>query len=78
MRKIFIFIIIFGNLSSPTRDWTQAQAVKALSFNHWTATEFQEKFLDGGNTGDEGSGSRSELEGWFGEGHGGYSIVNEG
>ena len=52
--------------------------MKALSFNHWTATEFQEKFLDGGNTGDEGSGSRSELDGWFGEGHGGYSIVNEG
>ena len=28
------------DLSSPTRDWTQAMAVKALSFNHSTTREF--------------------------------------
>ena len=27
------------NLSSPTRDWTQATAGKALSSNHWTTME---------------------------------------
>ena len=28
------------DLSSPTRDQTQAPAVKALSPNHWTTREF--------------------------------------
>ena len=28
------------DLNSPTRDWTQALAVKALSSDHWTTREF--------------------------------------
>lgn len=28
------------DMSSPTRDWNQAQAVKALSLRHWTARGF--------------------------------------
>ena len=30
----------WGDLSSLTRDWTQAMAVKVWSPNHWTAREF--------------------------------------
>ena len=30
--------------NSPTRDWTQATAVRALSPNHWTTREFPERW----------------------------------
>ena len=39
----FIFLAMphgLWDLSSPTRDRTQAPAVKVLSPNHWTAREF--------------------------------------
>ena len=39
----FLFLAllhVLQDLSSLTRDWTQALAVKALSPNHWTAREF--------------------------------------
>ena len=33
------------DLSSPTRDWTQATAVETLSPNHWTARELPERLF---------------------------------
>ena len=39
----FFFGRALRDLSSPTRDWTQATAVKALNPNHWTAREFPRK-----------------------------------
>ena len=37
---IWLHLVAYGDLSSRTRDWTWATAVKALSPNHWTAREF--------------------------------------
>ena len=40
----FVFFLatlyILQDLSSPTRDWTQAPAVKVVSPNPWTTREF--------------------------------------
>ena len=48
MTRFLFWVIFFGgavpcslqDLSSLTRDWTQAWAVKALSPNHWSTREF--------------------------------------
>ena len=41
--EFFFFLAtlyILQDLSSPTRDWTQAPAVKVVSPNPWTTREF--------------------------------------
>ena len=41
--QLYFLLVTLQNLqdlSSPTRDWTQALALKALSPNHWTIREF--------------------------------------
>ena len=42
LKLSFFFATLHGlwDLSSPTRDQTQALAVKAWNSNHWTAREF--------------------------------------
>ena len=35
-----VMLLSLWDLSSPTRDWTQALAVEALSPNHWTTRAF--------------------------------------
>ena len=40
-------LLSLWDLSSPTRDWTWATALKAPSPNHWTAGEFPLELWDG-------------------------------
>ena len=52
--QFFVFFVFLaaprglGDLSSPTRDWTQAPAVKASSSNHWTTREIPYILLSNG------------------------------